>query len=164
MSNSASASSSARTSWIVRPDRQGPPETLLDGVGRVPLPPYIRKGEMEESDLERYQTVYAERAGAVAAPTAGLHFTESLLGKLKAGGVGVEQVTLHVGLGTFRPVSVEQLDDHDMHYEEGEIDQTTANRLNQVRRSGGRVIAIGTTSVRVLETAAQPGEVAAIRQ
>lgn len=147
--------------WAVRPVVSGSAWELLDRVGRVPLPPYIRGGQMRETDRQRYQTVYASRPGAVAAPTAGLHFTPELLQRLATAGIPAVHVTLHVGLGTFRPVSVERLADHVMHSEWGELTATAAERLLATRRAGGRIIAIGTTSVRVLETAAAAGELSA---
>lgn len=143
--------------WIARPISSEPAFTILDRVGQVPLPPYIRKGKMVASDHEDYQTVYAEVPGAVAAPTAGLHFTPLLLDRLKEMGVDVCRVTLHVGAGTFRPIKVDDLADHDMHVEWGTITQETVDRLNECRRRGGRIVAVGTTSVRVLETAAASG-------
>ncbi len=130
------------------------PIAWLQRFGRVPLPPYIRDGQMVDADLEHYQTVFAKEAGSVAAPTAGLHFTESLLQNLKRSGVSIDEVTLHVGVGTFRPIQVDHLDDHQMHTEWGRIDSGVADRINQRRRAGGRCVAIGTTSVRVLESAA----------
>jgi len=144
-------------SWIVRPQSGEEPMALLERVGRVPLPPYIRKGQMTESDRERYQTIYARVPGAVAAPTAGLHFTESLLSRLRQKGVSLCWLTLHVGPGTFRPITTESLAEHQMHSEWGCINQETVDRIEACRRGGGRVIAVGTTSVRVLETAAAEG-------
>jgi S-adenosylmethionine:tRNA ribosyltransferase-isomerase len=136
--------------WIVRPRSDEPAFALLDRVGRVPLPPYIRKGQMVESDRQSYQTVYARTPGAVAAPTAGLHFTEMLLSKLEASGVRVFRLTLHVGIGTFRPIETDSLCKHEMHSEWGSIDAATAGRLRECRQSGGRIVAVGTTSVRLL--------------
>lgn len=129
-------------------------EAILAKVGRVPLPHYIRGGRMIDADVENYQTVFARQPGAVAAPTAGLHFTEPLLKKIEQRGVGFSPVTLHVGLGTFRPVTAERPEEHDMHSEWGELPADSAERINQTRQSGGRVVAVGTTSVRVLESAA----------
>ncbi|MGE5509189.1 MAG: tRNA preQ1(34) S-adenosylmethionine ribosyltransferase-isomerase QueA [Chitinophagales bacterium] len=126
----------------------------LDRLGQVPLPPYITT---PLSDGERYQTVYAEREGSVAAPTAGLHFTPELLERLAAQGVGRASVTLHVGLGTFRPVEVEEVEAHEMHSEYYEVSAETAERIRAARRSGGRVVAVGTTSCRTLETVAALG-------
>lgn len=131
-------------------------DAALYAHGDMPLPPYIAsKRPTDERDTDDYQTVYAREAGAVAAPTAGLHFTERLFESLKARGVGCHFVTLHVGAGTFLPVKVDNTDDHKMHFETGSISQQTATALNDVRKSGGRIIAVGTTSVRVLESAAR---------
>ena len=136
---------------------------LLERYGDVPLPPYIRKGVARNEDFERYQTVYARSQGSVAAPTAGLHFTRELL--LECEGRGIERsfVTLHVGVGTFRPVSAERLSDHVMHSEWGELTTETAADIRETRAAGGRIVAVGTTSVRVLESAAASGDVAASR-
>ena len=144
-------------SWVMRPEMEGDFETVLDKIGRVPLPHYIRGGAMVDSDLKNYQTLFAKHAGAVAAPTAGLHLTQSLMDRLEKRGVQMAQVTLHVGIGTFRPVTAEALDDHQMHFEWGQIDEPTAKKINTCRSNGGRIIAVGTTSVRVLETAAANG-------
>ncbi|TWT50381.1 S-adenosylmethionine:tRNA ribosyltransferase-isomerase [Rubripirellula amarantea] len=130
------------------------PVQWLTRFGRIPLPPYIRDGQMVDSDVTDYQTVYAKEAGSVAAPTAGLHFTQSLLEKIRAAGVETAEVTLHVGIGTFRPISVETLDQHQMHSEWGSVDEPTSDQIN-TRRHRGRTIAVGTTSVRVLESAAR---------
>lgn len=129
---------------------------VLDAVGRAPLPPYIRRGDDEDpgSDRERYQTVFAKTPGAVAAPTAGLHFTEDLLQRLEDRGVEKAFVTLHVGEGTFSPIRVEQLEDHVMHREIYELPQPTADAVARTRARGGRVVAVGTTAVRTLETCA----------
>ncbi|MHB8523607.1 MAG: tRNA preQ1(34) S-adenosylmethionine ribosyltransferase-isomerase QueA, partial [Limisphaerales bacterium] len=128
----------------------------LERLGEVPLPPYITRDGNPPSadDRERYQTVYAQTAGSIAAPTAGLHFTNSLLEKIRARGVGVCFLTLHVGLGTFAPVRTENLQDHCMHEERFELDATAARAINEAKRSGGRVFAVGTTTVRVLESVA----------
>ncbi|NLS97253.1 MAG: tRNA preQ1(34) S-adenosylmethionine ribosyltransferase-isomerase QueA [Planctomycetaceae bacterium] len=144
--------------WVVRPRSDERTFSLLDRVGRVPLPPYIRKGQMVESDRKNYQTVYARSPGAVAAPTAGLHFTASLLSEIESRGIGVVRVTLHVGMGTFRPIEVDSLNEHEMHSEWGSLDATTVDRLLDCRQGGGRIVAVGTTSVRLLETAAAEGE------
>lgn len=125
---------------------------ILHAVGRIPLPHYIRGGNMVDADAENYQTVFAKHAGAVAAPTAGLHFTESLLRRLIDRGVKIAPVTLHVGIGTFRPLSSESLDEHQMHSEQYSLSESTANTIRQCREDGGRVVAVGTTSVRVLES------------
>ncbi|MCD4728043.1 MAG: tRNA preQ1(34) S-adenosylmethionine ribosyltransferase-isomerase QueA [Pirellulales bacterium] len=144
--------------WIARPMAEEDALTLLDRVGRVPLPPYIRKGRMIESDREHYQTVYAQVPGAVAAPTAGLHFTAALLDRLARQGVEICTLTLHVGPGTFRPITSETLAGHQMHSEWGCVGQQTVDLIAECRRRGGRVIAVGTTSVRLLETASAGGE------
>ena len=122
---------------------------VLDAVGQMPLPPYITK---KLDDKSRYQTVYAKEAGSAAAPTAGLHFTPELLAALRAKGTGYAEVTLHVGLGTFRPVKVDAIRDHLMHAETFHIEKETADEINRRRREGGRVIAVGTTACRVLES------------
>jgi S-adenosylmethionine:tRNA ribosyltransferase-isomerase len=144
-------------SWVMKPELQGDPETVLAQIGRVPLPHYIRGGAMVDSDLANYQTMYAKHAGAVAAPTAGLHLTQSLMDRLVKRGIKLAHVTLHVGIGTFRPVTAEDLDQHQMHFEWGEINQATVDEIETCRQNGGRVIAVGTTSVRVMETAAAEG-------
>jgi S-adenosylmethionine:tRNA ribosyltransferase-isomerase len=131
--------------------------SLLDRVGHMPLPPYIDRPD-EGADRERYQTVYAERSGAVAAPTAGLHFDEQILAQIKAKGVETAFVTLHVGAGTFQPVRVEKLEDHHMHKEWLEVTQDVVDAVKACKARGGRVIAVGTTSVRSLESAARSGE------
>jgi len=132
-----------------------PVELLLERAGTMPLPPYIAgKRAVDAQDREDYQTMFAQKDGAVAAPTAALHFTPALIEAVQAAGIGVEKVTLHVGAGTFLPVKAENTDDHHMHAEWGSIDAEVAARLNAVRERGGRVIAIGTTSLRVLESAA----------
>jgi S-adenosylmethionine:tRNA ribosyltransferase-isomerase len=135
---------------------------VLDSLGETPLPPYIRRDETGEApeDRARYQTVFAAAAGSVAAPTAGLHFTPELLARLRGAGVEVGFVTLHVGLGTFAPVKSDTLAGHVMHEERYEISARTAALVNEAKRTGRRVIAIGTTSVRVLESAAQAALVA----
>jgi len=131
---------------------------LLDEIGHMPLPPYIKR-EDELLDKERYQTVYGEKQGAVAAPTAGLHFDEALLAKIEAKGIETAKVTLHVGAGTFQPVRTELIEEHKMHAEYLEVDETVCAKVNACRARGGRVIAVGTTSVRCLETASQSGEI-----
>lgn len=125
----------------------------IEELGKMPLPPYIDR-ESEEEDKEMYQTVYADKPGSVASPTAGLHFTEELLEKVKAKGVKLEFVTLHVGIGTFRPVKVENIEDHKMHFEEYSISEETADSINASILSGNRIISVGTTSTRTLESAA----------
>ncbi|KJS68585.1 MAG: S-adenosylmethionine tRNA ribosyltransferase [Pseudomonas sp. BICA1-14] len=130
---------------------------LLERIGHMPLPPYIDRPD-DAADRERYQTVYAQRAGAVAAPTAGLHFDEALLQMLRESGVETAYVTLHVGAGTFQPVRVERIEEHHMHREWLEVGQDVVDAVAACRSRGGRVIAVGTTSVRSLETAARDGE------
>jgi len=132
---------------------------LLEQYGSTPLPPYIEHTP-DEQDIERYQTVYAKTPGAVAAPTAGLHFDDTLLGRLKAKGIEQAFVTLHVGAGTFAPVKVEKLDEHIMHAEWYEVPIETAEAITHAKRKGGRVIAVGTTSVRALESAAKAQAIA----
>lgn len=144
----------------------GAASEVLAAVGRTPLPPYIRRdadssGADVRTDVERYQTVFAQTPGAVAAPTAGLHFTTALMDSLAAKGVTFSDVTLHVGLGTFQPVVVENLAEHEMHSEWYDMTQGAAERIRNARAGGGRSIAIGTTSVRVLETIASGGELRA---
>lgn len=125
----------------------------LEELGKMPLPPYIER-ESVLSDKDRYQTVYCKEEGSVAAPTAGLHFTEELLEKAKAKGVKLAYVTLHVGIGTFRPVKCENIEDHRMHFEEYEITQENADIINETKAAGGRIISVGTTSTRTMESAA----------
>ena len=144
--------------WIARPSAPDDAFALLERVGRVPLPPYIRKGEMVEGDRRNYQTVYAQVPGAVAAPTAGLHFTTTLLEELVEQGVELCGLTLHVGPGTFRPITADTLAGHQMHSEWGSVNQQSIDRILACRRRGGRVVAVGTTSVRLLETASSSGE------
>lgn len=132
-----------------------PVELLLERAGTMPLPPYIAaRRPVDERDQEDYQTMFAREKGAVAAPTAALHFTPDLIAALAARGVGHETLTLHVGAGTFLPVKADDTNDHQMHAEWGRIDAATADRLNAVRAQGGRIIAVGTTSLRLLESAA----------
>ncbi|WP_044896201.1 tRNA preQ1(34) S-adenosylmethionine ribosyltransferase-isomerase QueA [Bacillus alveayuensis] len=125
---------------------------VLESLGEMPLPPYIKE---QLDDRERYQTVFSRESGSAAAPTAGLHFTERLLAELKEKGVHIAFITLHVGLGTFRPVNVEDIEEHIMHAEFYQMSEGTASLLNEVRENGGRIIAVGTTSTRTLETIAQ---------
>jgi len=129
----------------------------LDALGHVPLPPYIERPDTEE-DAERYQTIYARRPGAVAAPTAGLHFDDDLMAAFDARGIERARVTLHVGAGTFQPVRVDDIEDHAMHAEYLEVPQACCDAVRRARERGGRVIAVGTTSVRALETAAARGD------
>jgi S-adenosylmethionine:tRNA ribosyltransferase-isomerase len=132
-----------------------PVELLLDRAGKMPLPPYIAsKRGADEADRDDYQTIFAQRKGAVAAPTAALHFTDRLLAMLDERGIQRETLTLHVGAGTFLPVKADDTADHRMHSEWGKIDQATAERLNRARAGGGRLIAVGTTSLRLIESAA----------
>ncbi len=135
-----------------------PVELLLERAGRMPLPPYIasKRGGADARDAEDYQTLFAREAGAVAAPTAALHFTPDLLNALDAAGIGHAMLTLHVGAGTFLPVKADDTDDHRMHAEWGRIDAATADRLNATRAAGGRVVAVGTTSLRLIESACRP--------
>ena len=126
---------------------------ILEKVGKMPLPPYIQR-ESGERDRERYQTVYCKIEGSVAAPTAGLHFTGELLDRIKAKGVHLAYVTLHVGIGTFRPVKCENIEEHRMHFEEYWIDEETADLINKTKASGGKIFSVGTTSTRTLESAA----------
>lgn len=132
-----------------------PVELLLERAGRMPLPPYIasKRGGADARDAQDYQTLFAREAGAVAAPTAALHFTPELMAALEAAGIGHATLTLHVGAGTFLPVKADDTDDHRMHAEWGRIDAPTADRLNAVHAAGGRVIAVGTTSLRLIESA-----------
>ncbi len=134
---------------IVRFEYQGIFLEVLESLGEMPLPPYIHE---KLDDRERYQTVYAKESGSAAAPTAGLHFTKELLAEIQAKGVHLVYLTLHVGLGTFRPVSVDNLDEHEMHSEFYQLSEEAAATLRSVKENGGRVIAVGTTSIRTLET------------
>ena len=143
--------------WPIR-SRTNRRTYCLRSLGRVPLPPYIRGGQMVDADVTNYQTVFARVPGAIAAPTAGLHFSKELLKTLAQRGVKMSAVTLHVGLGTFRPIASESLDEHRMHREWGELSATAAGELNASRQAGERLIAVGTTVTRVLETAVRaPG-------
>lgn len=142
-------------SWTLAFGGDEPVEVLLERAGQMPLPPYIAgKRPTDASDREDYQTIFAREAGAVAAPTAALHFTPELLTAIDAAGITRETLTLHVGAGTFLPVKADDTDVHRMHAEWGRIDAATAKRLNAARRAGGRLIAVGTTSLRLLESAA----------
>ncbi len=136
--------------------------SFLDSLGHMPLPPYIKR-RADEGDKETYQTVYAEREGAIAAPTAGLHFTEALLSEIERKGIGVARVTLHVGAGTFLPVKSEKIEEHRIHSEWREVSPETADMVNDTRSRGGRVVAVGTTVLRSLESAAgEDGTVAPV--
>ncbi len=142
---------------LVRFDFDGVFEEILDQLGQMPLPPYIHE---KLEDRDRYQTVYAREEGSAAAPTAGLHFTKELLTLLQEHGIDISYVTLHVGLGTFRPVKVDKIEEHVMHREIYHIDEETAQAINDTKKRGGRIIAVGTTSCRTLESAAiAPGVV-----
>lgn len=138
---------------LIRFEYDGIFEEILDQLGQMPLPPYITH---QLQDKNRYQTVYAKHDGSAAAPTAGLHFTEELLQKIQDKGVRIAKVTLHVGLGTFRPVKEENVLDHHMHSEFYIVDEEAANIINETKANGGRVISVGTTSTRTLETVAEP--------
>ena len=141
-------------SWTLSFAGDEPVEVLLERAGRMPLPPYIAsKRPTDEQDREDYQTLFARQDGAVAAPTAALHFTPDLISALDAAEIQRETLTLHVGAGTFLPVKVDDTTDHQMHAEWGRIDADTASRLNAARKAGGRIIAVGTTSLRLLESA-----------
>ncbi|MGI6721960.1 MAG: tRNA preQ1(34) S-adenosylmethionine ribosyltransferase-isomerase QueA [Anaerovoracaceae bacterium] len=129
----------------------------LEQIGAMPLPPYIER-PADDADRERYQTVYSKIDGSVAAPTAGLHFTEELLEKVREKGVKLAYVTLHVGIGTFRPVKVDEVEEHHMHFEEYSISQESADMINSTKRAGGRIVSVGTTSTRTVESAAVPAE------
>jgi S-adenosylmethionine:tRNA ribosyltransferase-isomerase len=133
---------------------------VIDAIGHVPLPPYIHRGD-EPEDRERYQTVFARERGSIAAPTAGLHFDDTLLASLAAAGIGWATVTLHVGYGTFKPVRVERVADHQVDAEPYTIPAATADAIARTRAAGRRVVALGTTTTRALETAAASGDVAA---
>jgi S-adenosylmethionine:tRNA ribosyltransferase-isomerase len=143
--------------WRAMPDPALSALDLLERFGEVPLPPYIRKGIARPEDTERYQTVYAQTRGSVAAPTAGLHFTPEIFDACRARGIERSFVTLHVGIGTFRPVTADRLSQHAMHSEWGELTAQTAGEIASTKAAGGRIVAVGTTSVRLLETAAQNG-------
>ena len=144
-------------SWLLTFSGDEPVEILIERAGTMPLPPYIAsKRAVDARDADDYQTLFAAEKGAVAAPTAALHFTPALMVALADAGIAHETLTLHVGAGTFLPVKADDTDDHKMHAEWGHIDGETAARLNAVRARGGRLIAVGTTSLRLLETAAQP--------
>lgn len=138
--------------------------TILDDVGFPPLPPYIKRDDnpaVAEVDSQRYQTVYAQKPGAVAAPTAGLHFTEELINQLKQAGISLAYLTLHVGTGTFKPITTDNIEDHKIHWEQFNIDERNAVIINKTKQKGGRIIAVGTTSTRVLETVAVDSKIKA---
>lgn len=141
-------------------DIEGDVIKALEQFGRLPLPPYIDR-EVDRNDLDRYQTVYAKQIGAVAAPTAGLHFDNNLMQRIHDSGIDMAEVTLHIGAGTFQPVRVEDIRTHKMHSERIEVSEVVCEKVRQTREKGGRVIAIGTTSVRALESASCHGKIAA---
>lgn len=143
---------------LVKFEYDGLFENVLDKLGEMPLPPYITE---KLSDKERYQTVYSRNEGSAAAPTAGLHFTNELLEKIRSKGVNIAFITLHVGLGTFRPVKVEDVENHKMHSEFYCVDESAANIINETKKNGKNVIAVGTTSIRTLESIADNGRVSA---
>ncbi|MBX3419294.1 MAG: tRNA preQ1(34) S-adenosylmethionine ribosyltransferase-isomerase QueA [Pirellulaceae bacterium] len=139
-------------SWLARPQSELTSFTLLEAVGRVPLPQYIRDGKMVDDDLRRYQTVYASKPGSVAAPTAGLHLTKPLIEELIDTQKFITRVTLHVGIGTFKPMASRDINDHQMHHEWAQIDEKAIDQINRCRTEGKRIIAVGSTACRVLET------------
>jgi S-adenosylmethionine:tRNA ribosyltransferase-isomerase len=144
--------------WRMRPEPAGDTLALLQRFGTMPLPPYMQRKMATDTDWQRYQTTYAIHPGSVAAPTAGLHLTEPLLASIADRGIRIARVTLHVGLGTFRPISATSLSEHKMHSEWCEIGESAVRTIQEARGHGGRVIAVGTTSVRTLETVAASGE------
>ena len=146
-------SKSEEGTWLVRPRTGEDAFAALEKIGWVPIPPYIRKGKMSETDKADYQTVFAQKPGAIAAPTAGLHFTPPLLEEIDTKGTVRLPITLHVGIGTFKPIAALRLEDHRMHSEWGTISSDAAEKINARRECHGRTIAVGTTSVRVLESA-----------
>ena len=148
--------------WLLALDNPNDALAAMEQIGFAPLPPYIKRSKGDghaEEDLNRYQTVYAQATGAVAAPTAGLHFDQSMLDAIVAKGVKLAYVTLHVGIGTFRPVQTETLEDHRMHEERYEISEQAAGTINRTAQSAGRIIAVGTTSVRTLESVAKERQI-----
>ena len=154
--SAATSDKRADGSWLLTFAGDEPVETLLERAGTMPLPPYIAsKRAIDARDADDYQTMFAAEKGAVAAPTAALHFTPGLMTALSNSGIAHETLTLHVGAGTFLPVKADDTDDHAMHAEWGRIDAATATRLNAVRAGGGRLIAVGTTSLRLLESASE---------
>ncbi len=144
--------------WAAQPEAGENLEQILAEYGRIPIPPYIRRGEMVDRDVEDYQTIYASIEGSVAAPTAGLHFTREVLQHLGDKGIAIVELTLHVGLGTFRPVTCDQLEDHPMHAEWGCLAESERETIHARQHLGGRVVAVGTTSARLLESASASGE------
>jgi S-adenosylmethionine:tRNA ribosyltransferase-isomerase len=154
----------ARGRCLLRLKTEADTETVLETIGFPPLPPYIKRDDdpaQAKIDELRYQTVYASNNGAVAAPTAGLHFTERLIEQLKLAGISFAYITLHVGAGTFKPVTVENLDDHQIHQEQFSIDKENARIINKAKSKGGRIITIGTTSTRTIETLAASPQIEA---
>jgi S-adenosylmethionine:tRNA ribosyltransferase-isomerase len=150
-------SSEVKGQWLLKPAQPVDAFSALDAIGAAPLPPYIKRDRADSDsaeDLQRYQTVYASQPGAVAAPTAGLHFNETMLRQLQGSGIKLAYVTLHVGIGTFRPVQTETLDEHPMHEERYEATKEAADIINNTVDAGGRIVAVGTTSVRTLESIA----------
>jgi S-adenosylmethionine:tRNA ribosyltransferase-isomerase len=145
--------------WLARPEPNGDPMELLNAFGTMPLPPYIKRPVAEESDWQRYQTTYARHPGAVAAPTAGLHLTRELRDQCRAAGAFEAFVTLHVGIGTFRPITAEKLSEHQMHAEWCELSREAASVIGNSKEASGRIVAVGTTSVRTLESASRMGNV-----
>jgi len=139
-------------SWLARPDTPGDSVDVLQQFGTLPLPPYIGRMVADDDDRDRYQTIFAERPGAIAAPTAGLHFTPELMAALADRTIEQSQVTLHVGIGTFRPVKTQKLSQHEMHAEWCEVSPKTVDEINDTKNAGGKVVAVGTTSVRTLES------------
>ncbi len=150
--------------WILMLNSIDKAETVLEQIGFSPLPPYIKRADpnaTHEMDKQRYQTVYAAQAGAVAAPTAGMHFSDELLRALTEKGIRIARLTLHVGIGTFKPVKTDRLDEHKIHAEQYCLNKENANIINETVNAGGRIIAVGTTSVRTLETIADKRKVSA---
>jgi S-adenosylmethionine:tRNA ribosyltransferase-isomerase len=143
--------------WLMKPEPDGSPADLLQQFGHMPLPPYIRKGLDEPSDRDRYQTVFARADGSVAAPTAGLHFTPAVFDRLRERGIHWTHVTLHIGLGTFEPIRAENPTEHVMHHEWADVPPAAVEAIQQCKAYGGRVISVGTTATRALESAARDG-------
>ena len=158
--NGFSAEMLGRTGHLFELEFSAPLLAMLDEIGHMPLPPYIDREDTQE-DKARYQTVYAQQPGAVAAPTAGLHFDDQLLADIQAKGAELAFVTLHVGAGTFQPVRVGNITDHHMHSEWLQVTEDVADKINKTKARGGKIVAVGTTSVRSIETAALSGEISA---
>jgi S-adenosylmethionine:tRNA ribosyltransferase-isomerase len=146
---------------VVRFEVSGDFDEIIDRIGRTPLPPYIKRDEEDRLDADRYQTVFASRRGAVAAPTAGLHFTPELIERLKSKGIQIAEITLHIGYGTFQPVRVERVEDHHVESESYSISEKTADTINLALAEGRRVIAVGTTTTRALESSVEKSEASA---